>query len=269
MRITQLLQQTEREVSAAHETAGHQYLLRGGYVRPLAAGIFSYLHLGQRVLQRIKLLLREEMDRLGGEEISMPLIHPAALWRQSGRWDDIDAELGRFRDRSGREMVLALSHEEVVATLAAQAVQSYRQLPRLVYQIQLKWRDDARPRAGLIRTREFTMLDSYSLDRDESGLDKQYQAHFTAYERIFARAGLPVISVEGDVGMMGGSLAHEFMYLTPIGEDTLLLCAQCGYRANRQVARFQKGKATADVRRWRMIAGGPPCSGRRSLPRWS
>lgn len=242
MKMSRLMNQTLREAPAASEVVGHQLLLRAGFVRQLATGLFSYLHLGQRTLQKLEAIMRQEMDGLGGQEIKMPLIHPAALWQESRRWYEIDVELSRFVDRNGRSLVLALSHEETLAALARQEIQSYRQLPQMAYHIQMKWRDDPRPRAGLIRSREFTMLDSYSLDADEAGLDAQYQAHIDAYFRIFARCGLPVLAVEADVGMMGGTLAHEFMYLTPIGEDTLLLCDHCGYQANRQVATFRKSE---------------------------
>ena len=170
----------------------------------------------------------------------MPVVQPAELWKESGRWYTIDAEMGRFKDRSEREMALAMTHEEAVADLVRREVRSYRQLPLLVYHIQTKWRDDPRPRAGLIRAREFTMKDSYSLDADWDGLDQQYQAHYQAYFKIFQRCGLPVIAVASDVGMMGGQSAHEFMYINPIGEDTLLICESCDYSANRQVARFLK-----------------------------
>lgn len=240
MKMSRLMNQTLREAPAASEVIGHQLLLRAGFVRQLAAGMFSYLHLGQRALQKLEAIMRQEMDGLGGQEIKMPVVHPAVLWQASGRWYEIDAELGRLVDRNGRSLILALSHEETLAELARQEIHSYRQLPQLAYHIQMKWRDDPRPRAGLIRSREFTMLDSYSLDADEAGLEVSYQAHLAAYFRIFARCGLPVLAVEADVGMMGGTQAHEFMYLTPIGEDTLLLCDGCGYQANRQVAVFRK-----------------------------
>jgi prolyl-tRNA synthetase len=176
-------------------------------------------------------------------EVSLPVVHPAELWQQSGRYQKIGAELTRFQDRRDRGMVLAMTHEEVVASLAAGEISSYRQLPRLVFQIQIKWRDDPRPRAGMIRAREFTMKDSYSLDLDEAGLDTQYRAHYDAYFKIFTRCGLPVVAVGADVGIMGGSGAHEFMYLTPLGEDTLVLCDSCGYAQNRQVATSRKAAA--------------------------
>jgi prolyl-tRNA synthetase len=191
-------------------------------------------------MQKIEAILRDEMDKIGGQEISMPVVNPASVWKETGRWFQIGSEMGRFKDKNDHDMVLAMTHEEVVADLVRREVQSYKQLPRLVYHIQTKWRDDPRPRAGLIRVREFTMKDSYSLDADWDGLDKQYRAHYQAYFNIYRRCGLDVIAVKSDTGMMGGKLAHEYMYLTPIGEDTLILCDKCGYTANRQVARFQK-----------------------------
>ena len=243
MRLGRLFGSTLREAPADALVAGHRLLLRAGFIRPLAAGIFSYLPLARRALARIEAIMRQEMDAIGGQEIEMPVVHPAEIWKESGRWHEIGPEMGRFRDRAGREMALAMTHEEVVADLVRREVRSYRQLPLLLYHIQTKWRDDPRPRAGLIRAREFTMLDSYSLDADEAGLDAQYRAHYQAYFNIFHRCGLPVMAVRSDVGMMGGTMAHEFMYLTPIGEDTILLCDGCGYAANRQVARFWKPAA--------------------------
>ena len=243
MRMSILFSQTLREAPADTEVRSHQLLLRAGFLRPLMAGVFSYLPLGQRTARKIEQIMREEIDAIGGQEIEMPVVHPATLWQETNRWYEIGSELGRFKDKNDRDMVLALSHEEVVADLLRREVQSYRQLPALVYHIQTKWRDDPRPRAGLIRSREFVMKDSYSLDRDQDGLDRQYRAHYQAYFNIFNRCALPTISVEADVGMMGGSMAHEFMYLAPIGEDSLLLCGNCGYRANRQIAVFQKSLA--------------------------
>jgi len=199
--------------------------------------------LGFRAASKIADILRDEINAIGGQELMMPVIHPADLWKETGRWYQIGGEMGRFKDRVGREMALAMTHEEVVADLVRKEVRSYRQLPMLVYHIQTKWRDDPRPRAGLIRVREFTMKDSYSLDADWDGLDKQYRAHYQAYFNIFNRCGLPTIAVASDTGMMGGKLAHEFMYLTPIGEDTLILCDCCSYTANRQVARLTKPPA--------------------------
>jgi prolyl-tRNA synthetase len=176
----------------------------------------------------------------------MPVVHPAELWQETQRWYQIGAEMGRFKDKANRDMVLAMTHEEVVADLVRKDITSYRQLPALIYHLQTKWRDDPRPRAGLIRVREFTMKDSYSLDADWEGLDKQYRAHYQAYFNIYHRCGLPALAVGADVGMMGGSLAHEYMYLTPIGEDTLILCDTCKFAANRQIAPFRKPAATPE-----------------------
>jgi prolyl-tRNA synthetase len=240
MRMSQLFSQTQRTASAEAEAASHQLLLRAGFIRQLAAGIFTYMPLARRSLNKIEAILRQEMDAIGGQEVTMPVVHPADLWKETGRWHQIGEELGRFKDRAGREMVLAMTHEEVIGDLARKEVHSYRQLPLLIYHLQTKWRDDPRPRAGLIRVREFTMKDSYSLDTDWEGLDRQYQAHYQAYFNIFRRCGLPVIAVKSDTGMMGGQMAHEYMYLTPIGEDTLMICSHCGYAANRQIAGFRK-----------------------------
>jgi prolyl-tRNA synthetase len=238
--MSRLFNQTLRRAPSEAEAASHRLLVRAGFIRQLASGLFSYLPLGKRSLTKIEEIMREEINAIGGQELEMPVVHPASLWQETGRWYQIGPELGRFKDKTNRDMVLAMTHEEVVTDLVRRDIRSYRQLPALVYQIQTKWRDDPRPRAGLIRAREFTMLDSYSLDRDEAGLDEHYRAHYSAYFNIFNRCALPTIAVASDVGMMGGSMAHEFMYLTPIGEDTLLICGNCGYTANRQVATFRK-----------------------------
>jgi prolyl-tRNA synthetase len=240
MKMSQIFGQTLRDAPAEADVESHKLLMRAGFIRPLGAGIFAYLHLAKRAMQKIETILREEMDRIGGQEISMPVVQPADLWKETGRWYQIGSEMGRFTDRNEREMVLAMTHEEVVADLVRREVQSYKHLPRLVYHIQTKFRDEPRPRAGLIRVREFTMKDSYSLDADWEGLDKQYRLHYQAYFNIYHRCSLDVIAVKSDTGMMGGQLAHEYMYLNSIGEDTLILCDTCGYSANRQVAHFQK-----------------------------
>jgi len=247
MRMSHLFSQTLREKPSDAEIPSHELLVRAGFIRQLAAGIFSYLPLGRRSLDKIEDIMRDEINAIGGQEITMPVVNPADIWQETGRWYQVGPELTRLKDRSGRDMVLAMTHEEVVADLIRKEIKSYRQLPQLIYHIQTKWRDDPRPRAGLIRVREFTMKDSYSLDADEAGLDKQYRAHYQAYFNIFNRCCLPVISVKSDVGMMGGAMAHEFMYLTPVGEDTLLLCDNCGYAANRQIARFRKPKAEEEA----------------------
>jgi prolyl-tRNA synthetase len=240
MRMSHLFSQTLREAPAEAESVGYQLLLRAGFIRQLAAGIFSYLPLARRSMTRIENILREEMDAIGGQEITMPVVHPAELWQESGRWYQVDAEMGRFQDRSGRNMVLGMTHEEVAAELARKEIHSYRQLPLMVYQIQTKWRDDPRPRNGLIRVREFTMKDAYTFDATWESLERQYRAQYQAYFNIFSRCGLPVIAVAADAGMMGGKVSHEFMYLTPTGEDTLILCPACGYSANRQASRVCK-----------------------------
>jgi len=252
--MTQLFGQTLRDAPAEAQVASHQLLLRAGFIRQLAAGIFSYLPLARRAMTKIENIIREEMNAISGQEITMPVVNPADIWQETGRWYQIGSEMGRFKDKSDRDMVLAMTHEEVVADLVRQEIRSYSQLPRLIYHIQTKWRDDPRPRAGLIRVREFTMKDSYSLDVDAAGLDKQYRAHYQAYFNIFRRCGLDTIAVGSDTGMMGGTLAHEYMVLTPIGEDTLMLCDSaatrgCGYAANRQVAGFQKPLAPDEAPR--------------------
>jgi prolyl-tRNA synthetase len=242
MRMSKLFSQTLRDRPSEAEIPSHELLLRAGFIRQLAAGIFSVLPLAQRSITKIEDIMREEINTIGGQEITMPVIHPADIWKETKRWYQVGSEMGRFKDKADRDMVLAMTHEEVVADLVRNEIQSYRQLPQLIYHIQTKWRDDPRPRAGLIRVREFTMKDSYSLDIDFEGLDEQYRNHYQAYFDIFHRCALPVIAVKSDVGMMGGKMAHEFMYLTPVGEDTLLLCDNCGYAANRQIAGFQKPK---------------------------
>jgi prolyl-tRNA synthetase len=237
---------TLREAPGEIEIESHGLLLRAGYIRQLAAGIYSYLPLAWRSLRKIEQILREEMDRIGGQEMSMPVVHPAELWQSTGRWYDIDDTMARFVDRRGRDMLLAMTHEESVAFHTASEIRSYRQLPAMVYHMQTKFRDELRSRGGLIRVREFVMKDSYSLDRDASGLEAQYDAHYEAYKRIGLRCGLPLAAVQSDVGMMGGKIAHEFMYVSPIGEDSLALCDGCGYAANREVAEFRLEPATGE-----------------------
>lgn len=246
MRMSKLFGQTLREAPADVEVTSHKLLLRSACIRQLGTGIFSYLPLGWRAVEKIESIIREEMVRIGAQEMLMPVVNTGDVWKDSGRWDTIGPELTRFTDRNDRDMALAMTHEEVVSDILRGEIRSYRQLPCLIYHIQTKWRDDPRPRAGLIRVREFIMKDSYSLDRDEAGLDLQYNKHFEAYHRIFARCGLDAISVKSDVGMMGGKLAHEFMYLTPIGEDTIMVCESCGFRANRQVAAFRRDTPSAE-----------------------
>ncbi len=243
MRMSSLLSQTLREAPSDAEIRSHQLLVRAGYIRQLAAGIFTSMPLAKRSLTKIENIMRDEMNKIDGQEMSMPVVHPAEIWKATGRWEKVGPEMGRFQDRNGRDMVLAMTHEEAVIAVVKDEVQSYRQLPMMIYHIQTKWRDDPRPRAGLIRVREFTMKDSYSLDRDWDGLDIQYANHYRAYFNIFGRCKLPVIAVESDVGMMGGNMAHEYMYITPIGEDTLLLCDAMRLFRQSPDCRIQKGKS--------------------------
>ena len=240
MRLSKLFFQTLREAPADADVHSHQLMVRAGLVRQVAAGIFEYLPLGLRVKKKIEAIMREEMDAIDGQEIVMPVVQPAALWKRTGRWYEIGDDLARLTDRNGRELVLGMTHEEVITELAAGVINSYRQLPVMLYQIQTKFRDEPRPRGGLIRVREFTMKDGYSFHPDFASLDSYYPLVYQAYFNIFGRAGLDVIAVESDTGMMGGTMAHEFMALTEVGEDTLILCDACGYQANRQVATFVK-----------------------------
>ncbi len=247
MRMSKLFFQTLREAPADADVRSHQLMLRAGLVRQVAAGIFEYLPLGLRAKKKIEAILREEMDAIGGQEIVMPVVQPADLWKRTGRWYEIGDDLARLTDRGGRELVLGMTHEEVITALAAGVISSYRQLPVMLYQVQTKFRDEPRPRGGLIRVREFTMKDGYSFHASYASLDHYYPLVYQAYFNIFGRAGLDVIAVESDTGMMGGTMAHEFMALTEVGEDTLLICDECGYKANRQIATFTKAEDGADA----------------------
>jgi prolyl-tRNA synthetase len=247
MRMSKLFFQTLREVPADAEVRSHQLMLRAGLVRQVASGIFDYLPLGLRTKQKIEQILRKEMEAIDGQEVSLPVVQPAELWQRTGRWQAIGDDLARLKDRNGRDLVLGMTHEEVITEMAAGVINSYRQLPQMLYQIQTKFRDEPRPRGGLIRVREFTMKDGYSFHTDFADLDAYYPHVYQAYFNIFRRAGLEVIAVESDTGMMGGTMAHEFMALTPIGEDTLLLCDACHYAANRQIATFVKEAAPSEA----------------------
>ena len=243
MRMSNLFSRTLREAPAGADCKGYEYLVRAGFINQLSSGIFSLLPLGFKSVQKITAIIREEMNALGAEEIQMPVVNSADIWKETGRFYSIDREMTRFKDRRDSDMCLAMTHEECCTYLARSIIDSYKRLPLVVYQIQTKWRDDPRPRAGLIRVREFTMKDSYSFDKDMAGLEKVYKAHYDAYFRIYKRCGLPVVAVGSDSGMMGGKVSHEYMYLSPIGEDTIITCPDCGYTANRQVAKFQKETA--------------------------
>ena len=236
MRWSKSLIPTVKEDPAEAEAISHKLMIRAGLVRQLAAGIYVYLPLGQRVMDKVNAIVREEINRIGGQEITMPVIQPAELWQQSGRWETVGEEMFRLKDRNQRDMCLGMTHEEVIAWLAAREVHSYRDLPQLWYQIQTKERDEARPKSGVLRTREFVMKDSYSLDRDAAGLHVQYEAHRQAYCRIFDRCALKYCVVESDPGMMGGAGSHEFMAYSPAGEDQVALCSACGYAANVELA---------------------------------
>ncbi|MGM1050251.1 MAG: proline--tRNA ligase [Bacillota bacterium] len=248
MRQSQLFMSTLREVPAEAEALSHQQLLRGGYIRQTASGIYTYLPLGWRVLRKIEGIIRQEMDASGAQELHMPAVQPAELWKESGRYEVYGPELIRLHDRHEREFVLGPTHEEVITSLVRQEISSYRRLPVNLYQIQTKFRDERRPRFGLLRGREFLMKDAYSFDRDWEGLDVSYRNMYNAYERIFRRFGLNFRAVEADAGAIGGQgETHEFMALAEIGEDTIVSCSSCQYAANleqAQMATVMQGKST-------------------------
>ncbi len=236
MRYSRLFIPTLKEAPAEAEAVSHKLMVRGGFVRQLAAGLYIFLPLGQRVMDKIDRIIREEMNAIGGQEVTMPVLHPAEIWQLTGRWDTIGDEMFRLKDRGGRDMCLAMTHEEVMTWLAAHDLRSYRDLPQIWYQFQTKLRDEARPKSGILRTREFIMKDSYSFDRDEAGLDRSYDIHLDAYKKIYSRCGLKFLVVQSDMGMMGGTGAHEFMAPSPAGEDEVALCDACGYAANVELA---------------------------------
>ncbi|MGI6610574.1 MAG: proline--tRNA ligase [Limnochordia bacterium] len=248
MRLSQLLCKTQKHTPIEAELPSHRLLLRSGLIRRVAAGIYSLTPLAHRALRHIEDIVRQEMEAIGAQELLLPLVQPAELWETSGRYSELDATLARFTDRTGHPMVLAMTHEEVVTDLVGSMVDSYRQLPLLVYQIQTKFRDEARPRAGLIRLREFLMKDAYSFHASQRSLEDVYHTVFHAYERIFERLSLPVLVVQSDTGMMGGLIAHEFMFIAPRGEDTLVVCPACHYAANQEVAKAKKGAASRDAK---------------------
>lgn len=238
MRVSQMLIPTLREDPAEAEVVSHRLLMRAGFIRKAAAGIYTLLPLGWRVVEKIERIVREEMNRCGGQEILMPIVQPAELWRESGRWDVYGPELFRLKDRHGREFCLGPTHEEIVTALVRNEVKSYRQLPLLLYQIQNKYRDERRPRFGLMRGREFIMKDLYSFDRDEEGLNESYRKMFEAYTNVFRRCGLRFRPVVADSGAIGGSDTHEFMVLAESGEALIVFCEneRCGYAANVEKA---------------------------------
>ena len=236
MRVSKLYSPTLREVPAEAEVVSHQLMLRAGFMRKAAGGIYTYLPLAWRVLKKIERIVREEMDAKGSQELLMPIVQPAEIWQESGRWDVYGAEMFRLQDRHNRCFCLGPTHEEMVTTLIRGDVRSYRQLPLSVYQIQNKYRDERRPRFGLMRGREFIMKDAYSFDRDEAGLDKSYQDMYDAYTNIFTRCGLNFRPVEADSGAIGGSGSHEFMVIADSGEAEIVFCTSCDYAANVEKA---------------------------------
>jgi prolyl-tRNA synthetase len=236
MRWSRYFIPTLREDPADAEVVSHKLLLRGGLIRQLSAGVYSFLPLGQRVAIRVMQILREEMNAIGGQEFFLPALHPGEIWQESGRWYAIGDEMFRFKDRKGTDMCLGMTHEEVFTTIARSEIRSYKQLPQVWYQIQTKFRDEARPKSGLIRIRQFIMKDAYTFDVDRAGLDKSFIDQREAYKKIFTRCGLQFLIVEASSGSMGGSESNEFMARTPAGEDLIVSCANCGYAANLEKA---------------------------------
>ncbi|MBP2000510.1 prolyl-tRNA synthetase [Paenibacillus shirakamiensis] len=248
MKQSKLFIPTLREAPSEAEAISHQILIRGGYIRPLASGIYTYLPLGKRVLQNIETIIRQEMNKSGAQEITMPAMQPAELWHASGRYERYGPELIRLQDRHGREFALGPTHEEVVTTLVRDEINSYRQLPLSLYQIQTKYRDERRPRFGLLRGREFLMKDAYSFDKDGDGLHLSYRAMYEAYTNVFTRTGLNFRAVQADAGAIGGEgETHEFMALADIGEDTLAVCTACDYAANLEKAEYRAVESTSSL----------------------
>ena len=236
MRWSGLFIPTLREDPADAEAISHRLMLRGGFIRQLGAGIYSMLPLGYRVLRRVDAIVREEMEQIGAQEFLLPALHPAEVWKESGRWEEMGEAMFRLRDRKQAELCLGMTHEEVFTAIARDELRSYRQLPQIWYQIQTKFRDEARPKSGVLRSRQFTMKDSYSFDLDSAGADHAFDLHAAAYRRIFARCGLDAIEVEASSGAMGGSESVEFMAISNAGEDWVVTCSGCGYAANLEKA---------------------------------
>jgi prolyl-tRNA synthetase len=235
LRWSELFIPTLREAPADAEVASHKFLVRAGYIRQLSAGIYSYLFLGNRAFNKIIAIVREEMDKIG-QEFYLPALHPRELWEESGRWSVMGDNLFRLKDRKGAELCLGMTEEEVMTSIARRELRSYKQLPQIWYQIQSKFRDEPRPKSGLLRVRQFMMKDAYSFDMDADGLDVSYKKHYDAYCRIFDRCGLKYMVVEAHSGAMGGSQSHEFMVRTPAGEDQIVSCEKCNYAANLEKA---------------------------------
>ncbi len=240
MRYSEMFMPTVREVPSDAEIVSHQLMLRAGLIRKLTSGIYSYLPLGLRVIRKVEQIVREEMNRAGAQEVFLPAVQPAELWQESGRWSMYGKELLRFKDRHNREYCIGPTHEEVITDLVRNEIKTYRQLPRNLYQIQTKFRDEIRPRFGVMRCREFSMKDAYSFDADWEGVDLSYKKMFDAYGRIFSRCGLKFRAVEADTGNIGGSFSHEFMVIADSGEDALVFCSSCDYAANIEKAEIAK-----------------------------
>ncbi len=240
MRYSEMLLPTAREVPSDAELISHQLMIRAGMMRKLTSGVYSYLPMGYRVIRKFEQIVREEMDRAGAQEVFLPMVQPAELWQESGRWVHYGKELLRFRDRHDRECCLGPTHEEVITDLVRNEIRTYRQLPRNLYQIQTKFRDEIRPRFGVMRCREFGMKDAYSFDVDEAGADNSYRKMYDAYQRIFNRCGLKFRPVEADSGSIGGRYSHEFMVLANSGEDAICHCSACDYAANLEKAEIVK-----------------------------
>ena len=247
MRYSQMLLPTTKEMPSEAEVISHQLLVRGGFIRKLTSGMYTYLPMGLLALQKVAAIVREEMNRAGAQEILMPMVQPGDLWEESGRWKKYGPELLRFTDRHDRDYCLGPTHEEVVTDIARRELQSYRQLPVNLYQIQTKFRDEIRPRFGLMRGREFVMKDAYSFDIDDEGASRSYEIMREAYMRIFTRCGLDFRAVEADTGAIGGSYSHEFMVLAETGEDTLVICTSCSYAANIEKAAIVLGDAPTEL----------------------
>ncbi len=237
MKLKNLISKRYKETPADCQIVSQALMMRGGYIKPVGNGIFTLFPVTKRITAKIERILREEMDRIGGQEVLFPVAIPAALWKESGRFESVGSELLRFKDRSGADMVLGMTHEEASVHFVRDVADSYTQYPFMIYQIQTKFRDEPRCRGGLIRVREFTMKDGYSFHTSQEDLERYYMECYDAYNRIFARAGVPeVVAVASDSGMMGGKVSHEYMLLTPAGEDTIVLCHDCDYRANMEAA---------------------------------
>lgn len=237
MRYSKLLIPTLREEPGEAEVVSHRLMIRAGMIRKVATGIYTYLPLGLRVIRKVERIVREEMNHAGAQELLMPMVQPAELWHETGRWGEYGKELLRLKDRGGRDFCLGPTHEEVITDLVRAEIKSYRQLPQIFYQIQTKFRDEIRPRFGLMRGREFLMKDAYSFDRDEEGAKSSYEKMYRAYRHIFERCGLKFKPVEADSGLIGGSYSQEFMVLAETGEDSLVACASCDYAANAEKGR--------------------------------